>query len=175
MPPDVGGTGTITTTFGGAASAGDAGGRDITFNCVDPSWTKLYWGVSSAALPAAGLDASLHGLTYVVASATQMQWDAISPWTNPDTGVTAPNAQVRLIATITAGSATFALPPPGAPPSTNVLVKVVDPAGTCSSFTMKIEMFGNAGAGFVPLNTIKQSPSNRTRSSFTGAFYWVPG
>jgi hypothetical protein len=135
--------------------------------------------VSSAALPGAGLDAALHTLNYTVASATQMQWD-IPPsppptWTNPDTGSTLSGVQVRMVATITAGSATFAFPPPGAPPSTNVLVKVVDPAGTCSSFQMKIEFFGNIGSGFVPINTIKQSPTNRTRSSFTGAFYWVPG
>jgi hypothetical protein len=175
LPPNVGGTGTLTTSFSGASSAGDAGGRSITFNCVDPTWTKLYWGVSSNALPGAGLDGTLHSLTYVVASSTQMQWDAVTDWTNPDTGVTANNAQVRMIATITAGSATFAFPPPGAPASTHVLVKVVDPAGTCSSFTMQIEFLGNAGAGFVPINTIKQGGSLLTNSSFTGAFYWVPG
>ena len=113
-------------------------------------------------------------MTYTVANTMIMQWDVISPWTNPDTGVTAPNAQIRMLATITAGGVSFTLPPPGAPAGLNAVVNVA-PAGTCSTFTMKIEFLGNVGSGFVPINTIEQGAASQTRSSFTGAFYWVPG
>jgi hypothetical protein len=55
-------------------------------------------------------------------------------------------------------------------------VKVVDPAGTCSSFAVKVEFFADIptdGSGFIAINTVRNAGA--TRSSFTGAFYWVPG
>jgi hypothetical protein len=84
---------------------------------------------------------------------------------------------IRMIATITAGSVSFVSPPTGAPGSIGAAVKVVDPAGTCSTFSVKVEFFADiptdAPTGFIPINTVESSGA--TTSSFTGAFYFVPG
>jgi hypothetical protein len=81
-----------------------------------------------------------------------------------------------MIVTVTAGGLSFVTPPTGVSATIGRAVKVVDPAGTCSSFAMKVEFFADIptdGSGYIPLNTVRSSSA--TRSSFTGAFYFVPG
>jgi hypothetical protein len=176
LPPDVGGTGTITYTFSGA-SAGDAGGQSVIFTCVDTTWTKLYWGTSSIALPAAGLDSSLHTMSFTSFTSSAMQWDGTTSWTNPDTGTPYASVPTRMTATITAGGLSFVSPPTGAPGGLGATVKVVDPAGTCSGFTVKVEFFADIptdAMGFIPINTVRTAAGS-AMSSFTGAFYFVPG
>ena len=105
-----------------------------------------------------------------------LQWDGTTSWTNPDTGLTHTGVPIRMTATVTAGGLSFVSPPTGAPGGLGATVKVVDPAGTCSTFTVKVEFFADIptdGSGFIPINTVRSSGA--TRSSFTGAFYWVPG
>ena len=173
-PPNVGGTGTITFGVSGA-SAGDLDGQSVTFTCVDTTWTKLYWG-SSSALPAAGLDGFLHTMTFTSFSSTVMFWAGTTNWKDPNTGIDHSGVPTKMTATITAGGLSFVSPPTGTPGGIGATVKVVDPAGSCSTFTVKVEFFADIptdGSGFIPINTVQQGSG--TKSSFTGAFYWVPG
>ena len=106
-----------------------------------------------------------------------MQWDGATSWTDPDAGTNFTNVPVRMTATITAGSVSFVSPPTGAPAGIGAAVKVVDPAGTCSSFTVKVEFFADIptdSSGFIPINTVRTGAGSAV-SSFTGAFYFVPG
>ena len=174
LPPNVDGTGTITFGVSGA-SAGDIDGQSVTFTCVDTTWTKLYWGSSSGALPAAGLDGFLHTMTFTTFSSTVMWWAGTTDWKDPNTGIVHTGVPTLMTATITAGGLSFVSPPTGAPGGIGATVKVVDPAGSCSTFTVKVEFFADIptdGSAFIPLNTV---PGPGLRSSFSGAFYWVPG
>jgi hypothetical protein len=106
-----------------------------------------------------------------------MQWDGTTSWTNPDTGTLHTGVPVRMTATITAGGLSFVSPPTGAPGGIGATVKVVDPAGTCSGYTVKVEFFADIptdGSGFIPINTVRTAGGSAV-SSFTGAFYFVPG
>src|SRR5262249_15321313 len=150
-----------------------------TYTCVDTTWTKLYWGSSSGAGPGAGLDSTLHALSFNsgASTSTVMQWDGTTSWTNPDTGLTSTGVPVQMKVTVVSGSVSFVTPPTGIPASIGRALKVVDPAGTCSSFQVKVEFFADiptdAPTGFIPINTVRNA-GGATRSSFTGAFYYVP-
>jgi hypothetical protein len=132
-------------------------------------------------LPTAALDSTPDALTFTSFTSSSMQWNGTTTWTNPDTGTVHTGVPVRMIATITAGGLIFVSPPAGAPASVGALVRVVDPAAggpsTCSTFTVNVAFFADIptdGAGnFIAINTVKTAGA--TRSSFTGAFYWVPG
>jgi hypothetical protein len=82
-----------------------------------------------------------------------------------------------MIATITAGGVPFVSPPTGAPAGLGATVRVVDPAGTCTGFTVRVEFFADIptdASGFIPINTVRTAGGTAV-SSFTGAFYFVPG
>lgn len=49
----------------------------------DTTWSELYWGPSSAALPTAGLDGSPHALTFSGIAGTTATWAGTTDWTDP--------------------------------------------------------------------------------------------
>jgi hypothetical protein len=84
---------------------------------------------------------------------------------------------MRIVYTVTAGGVVFANPPPGTPAGTGALVNVA-PSGTCSTFSVKVEVLAQppGGGPYVAANTFKETalPVGKSVSSYTGAFYWVP-
>ena len=132
-------------------------------------------------MPMAALDATLDAMSFTSFTSSSMQWNGTTTWTNPDTGTVHTGVPTRMIVTVTAGGLIFVSPPPGAPASVGALVRVVDPAAggpaTCSTFTVNVAFFADiptdGPTGFIPINTVESM--GNARSSFTGAFYWVPG
>lgn len=172
-------------TYGtsGAPSPGDSGGTDFSFTGFSPgTWSRLYWGPSSAALPSAGLDGALHTLTFVGISGTEATWEGTSSWTNPGPGDPGPHVvPIQMRITISglgsdpwelATSVTGLDPGPGAGIGAAV-----------ANFPTAVDFGGNVqfladiptdALGFIPLNTVQQGTGGNTLSSFTGAFYSAP-
>jgi len=173
----------VTTVFGGAASAGDLGGRSVAFSSFSPSsWTSLYWGPSSSALPRAGLNGALTALAFSGISGTTATWQSNVTWTNPGPGAPGPHSvPVRMVITISGlGGTPWSLatsvsgldPGPGAG-----IGAVVANFPTAVNFTANVEFLADIptdGSGFIPLNTVPQGTGGNTLSSYTGAFYSVP-
>jgi hypothetical protein len=175
--------GTVTYMTSGAASPGDSGGTDACFSGFSPSsWTALYWGPDSTALPAAGLDGALHTLTFSGISGTTATWAGTSSWTNPGPGSAGPYnvpIEMRLTASslgatpwATSTSITGLDPGPG----TGIGAVVAD-FPTAVDFCVNVQFLADIptdSSGFIPLNTVRQGTGGNTMSSFTGAFYSVP-
>ena len=128
----------------------------------------------------ADLDGTLGTMTYTGASNSGpvfAQWDTTAgTWTDPDTGTTYPGiVPIRVVYTVTAGGVVFANPPPGTPAGTGALVNVA-PSGTCSTFSVKVEVLAQppGGGSYVPANNFEQLGVGKSVSSYTGAFYWAP-
>jgi hypothetical protein len=170
----------VTYTNSGAASAGDSGGRNMVFTGFSPgTWSRLYWGPSSAALPRAALDGSLDLLSFTGISATTATWQGNTSWTNPGPGAPGPHTvPVRMVITIsglgatpwvTSGSVPMLDPGPG----TGIGAVVVN-FPTAVNFTVNVQFLADIptdGSGYILLNTV---PGGSILSSFTGAFYANP-
>jgi hypothetical protein len=117
-------------------------------------------------------------MSFTSFNTTSMQWDGTTSWTNPDTGTLHTGVPIRTIVTITASNPAgmiFVSPPTGAPAGIGATVRVVDPAGSCTGFTMNVQTFADIptdASGYIPINTVRSSGT--TRSTFTPAFYFVP-
>jgi hypothetical protein len=172
-------------TYGttGAASPGDSGGTNANFSAFSPgTWSRLYWGPSSAALPSAGLDGALHTLSFTGFSGTTATWEGTSSWTNPGPGAAGPhNVPIRMVITISGlGSDPWELST-GVPmldpgPGTGIGAVVAN-FPTAVDFTANVQFLADIptdGSGFIALNTVRQGTGGNTMSSFTGAFYSAP-
>ena len=161
------------------ASAGNAGGATISFTSFTPttSWSELYWGPSSGALPSGGLDATQHALAFSGISGTTATWAGTTSWTNPTTGTTHTGVPIQMRVTITGlGATPWSLSTshpqldPGA--GTGIGAVISDAAGV--NFNANVQFLADIptdGAGnFIALNTV-QNGGGKTLSSFTSAFY----
>jgi hypothetical protein len=181
--PPVGGA--VSYSFSGDANA--AGGSDLSFFSFTPTtWTALYWGASSGSLPRAGLDGSLHALSFGGISGAGNSiatWQGMSPWTNPGDMIVY-DVPIQLTITITAPPSGIAWIDstgisgldPG--PGTGIGAVVdVAPAGTATDFTVKFEYTADIPTdvdGFIPLSTVPQIGGGLLVTSFSGAFYSKP-
>lgn len=160
-------------------SAGNAGGATINYTSLTPttSWSQLFWGPSSSALPKAGLDGSLHALAFNGINGTSASWLGTTSWTNPTTGITHTGVQIGVIVTITGlGASPWTLSntipqlDPGV--GTGIGAVVSDAAGTPFSANVQVlaDIPTDGSGNFIAVNTI-QNGGGKTVSSFTGGFY----
>ena len=161
-------------TFSGAGSSGAVGGRTNSYSSFDNSaFSALYWGADSTNLPAAGLDGAFHSMTFQSAAGTAATWSVVSPWYNPTTMAT---TSETILLTITIGGL-------GANPwidGTSVGLApsigwVVDNSSGLN-FTANLAFTVPTESGQA-INLLQQQPSCGgnpcTRTSFTGAFYYL--
>jgi hypothetical protein len=174
--------------FNFSGNAQNAGGADLSLFSFSPTtWTALYWGSwTGSSLPKAGLDGSLHGLSFVGISGggTIVTWQGNTPWTNPSdamvhivpirltiTLVTPPSGVVWVDSTTITGL------DPGAGTGIGAVVDVA-PAGTAQNFVVKFEYTADVPTdeptGFVPVGTIPTTGGSQVQASFSGAFYSQP-
>ena len=174
--------------FGFSGNAQNAGGADLSlFDFSPTTWTALYWGSSTgSSLPKAGLDGSLHALSFVGISGgdTVVTWQGTTPWTNPSdsmvhivpirltiTLVTPPSGVVWVDSTTITGL------DPGAGTGIGAVVDVA-PAGTAQNFVVKFEYTADVPTdgptGFIPVGTIPTTGGSQVQTSFSGAFYSQP-
>jgi hypothetical protein len=192
---------TTTTIFGGPAfppvggnvdynftgDANTAGGSQLSlFNFSPTSWTALYWGAASGDLPTAGLDGSLHSLSFggISGGNTIVTWQGTSPWTNPSdstvhvvpiqltiTLITPPSGVVWTDSTTISGL------DPGAGTGIGAVVNVA-PSGTAQNFTVQFEYKADIPTddptGFIPFSNVPQIGGGLTVESFDGGFYSQP-
>jgi hypothetical protein len=177
FPPD---GGTVGFSFSGAPSPGDPGGTTVSFTSFvpDTSWTQLYWGPSSGALPTAGLDGTPHSLTFSGISGTVATWAGTTSWTDPLDSTVYTGVPIELRVTITGLGATPWLvsttisgldPGPG-----TGIGAVADDSASALDFDANTQFVADIptdGSGnFIALNTV-QTAGGMTNSSFTGGFY----
>ena len=174
--------------FNFTGNAQDAGGSELSFFDFSPStWTALYWGSWTAPSgPAAGLDGSLHALSFAGISGgdTVATWDGFSPWTDPG-DMTVHIVPIRLtviLVTPPSGvvwvdSTTVPGLDPGAATGVGAVVDVA-PAGTAQDFTVQFHFTADIPTddptGFIPFSSVPQLGGGLTQSSFSGAFYSQP-
>ena len=147
-----------------------------TYSGFDTSaFSQLYWGASSAALPGAGLDGSLHGLTFSGVAGTTATWVGTTGWTDTRNGGNTfyANVPIALQVTVTGLGATPWLPA-GAVPGLAASVGAVIDDSAGLSFTRTLAWTATAAgyAANTPLSQIQVGPTpNLTVTSFTGGFY----
>jgi hypothetical protein len=177
FPPD---GGTVDYAFSGAPSPADAGGATVEFTNFTPdtTWSQLYWGPSSAALPTAGLDGSPHALTFDSISGTVATWVGTTDWTDPfdSTVYSGVPIEMRITCTglgatpwVTSTSISGLDPGPG-----TGIGAVVDDSASFLDFSATVEFLADIptdGSGnFIALNDVSNA-GGQTNSSYTGAFY----
>jgi len=171
----------VTATESGAANAGLAGGRNVAFTAfTKPTYTRLYWGPSSGALPRACLDGSLDALTSISSSGTGATWAGTTSWTNPDTGTLHTGVPIRMRITLSGGVTawTDAATVSGLSASVgrvaaNVTAGPAAPVNFTANVIFEADIPTDGGTGFIPINTIRVG-GGLSVSTFTGAFYCVP-
>jgi hypothetical protein len=168
----------VTSTPSGA-SAGNPGGAGVAFTGFAPttSWTELYWGPSSAALPGAGLDGSLHAMPFSGISGTTATWAGTTSWTNPSTGLTHTGVPIQMRITITGLGATpwvLSTSIPQLDPGVGTGIGAVVNNVALADFSFNTQFLADIptdGMGnFIAINSV-QNGGNQTRSSYTGGFY----
>jgi hypothetical protein len=152
----------------------------VTFTGFDPdtTWSQLYWGPASNALPTAGLDATPHALAFSGISGTTATWAGTTSWTNPTTSITHTGVPIELRITITGlGGTPWALSTgiPGLDPGPGTGIgAVVDDSTLQADFSANVQFLADIptdGSGnFIALNSV-QNGGGQTVSSFTGGFY----
>ena len=159
-------------SFGPGTSAGDPGGIDFNYSSfVGSSFSNLYWGVDSSALPAAGLDGTYNPMAFSGDSGTTATWDVTSVYTNPMTLVTSTDTIQLAIDVTGLGTTPWIMATSVGLPGTIGAV-VDDSAG--SNFTANIA-FTDVSQGGIAINQLLQpTSSDLTVSSFNGAFYYNP-
>jgi hypothetical protein len=172
--------GTVSFAFSGAPSPGDPGGTNVAFTSFDPdtTWSELYWGPSSAALPTAGLDGSPHALTFSGGGGTTAIWAGTSGWTDPMDSTFYPAVPIELRITISGLGPfpwTVSTSVPGLDPGPGTGIgAVVDNSASFLDFTANVQFLADLptdGSGnFIALNS---APGGMTNSSFSGGFYSV--
>jgi len=193
---------TTTTLFGGPAFppvggsadyafTGDAqtaaGSQLSLFNFAPSTWTALYWGSWSApSTPTAGLDGSLHALSFAGISGgdTIVTWQGTTPWTDPS-DMSLHIVPIRLTITLVSppsgvvwvDSTTIPGLDPGAGTGMGAAVDVA-PAGTAQGFTVKFQYSADVPTddptGFIPFANVPTTGGGQTQASFSGAFYSQP-
>jgi hypothetical protein len=158
-------------------SAGNVGGRNVTFTAFAPTttWSQLYWGPASNALPRASLNNSLVTLSFVSISGTMATWQGNSNWVNPDTGLShSVPIQMRVTITglgatpwVTSGSVSGLDPGPGT--GIGAVVNNISQV----DFTANVAFLADIptdGSGYIAINTVRNT-GGFTLTSFTGGFY----
>jgi hypothetical protein len=176
FPPD---GGTVSFSFSGT-SAANPGGLTVSFTDFTPdsTWSDLYWGPASNALPTAGLDGTAHSLTFSGISGTTATWAGTTSWTDPNTSTLYTGVPLEVRITITGlGATPWVLstsvdgldPGPGAGTGA-----VVDDTTSQSDFSANTQFLADIptdGTGnFIALNDV-MTTGGMTNSSFTGGFY----
>ena len=167
--------GTNFTDSGG--NAGDAGGTTFNFSGFDPSqFSALYWGADDSQTPSdaigAGLDGTLHPMTFSNASGTTAYWDTTSASTNPTTLVT--STQTIWLAIDVTGLGASPWVDAG---SLGLSSWIGDVANNSSGapFSANLQFTVGASPGGTPIDNLQQpaNSSNLTQTSFYGAFYYA--
>jgi len=147
--------------------AGDAGGVNWSYSGFNTgAFTQLYWGPSSGDAVQAGLDGSLHNLTFAgYNSSTQAEWSA-SPLSD---GFGNPHS-VEFLLTIESGPVSF-VDPTSVGLSSSLGALINDSSG--ASYTVNLQFLAD---GITPINALEQPPGgDLTVLSFNGGFYYAPG
>lgn len=168
----------MSLAFGGQPSAGDNGGRSFIFTSFVPttSWSKLYWGPSSAALPTAALDGTADPLTFTGIAGQVATWQGTTSWTNPDTGGTSTGVPIRVRVTVTGLGGTpwvLSTSVAGLDPGIGTGIGAVVNNISLSNFTALVQFEADlppTDGTFVAINPIRNG-AGKTLSSFTGGFY----
>lgn len=171
----------MTATESGAANAGLAGGRNVAFTAfTKPTYTRLYYGPSSAALPRACLDGTLDNLTSITSSGTEAIWAGTTSWTNPDTGTLHTGVPIRMRVNLSGGitSWTNVSSVPDLPSSIGRVATIVSsgpaaPVNFTANVIFEADIPTDGGTGFIPINTIRVG-GGLSVSTFTDVFYCVP-
>jgi len=172
----------VTATESGAANAGLPGGRNVAFTAfTKPTYTRLYWGPSSSALPRAALDGTLDSLTTISSSGTQAIWEGLTSWTNPDTGtVYSGTVPIRMRINLSGGvtSWTLASSVTGMPVSVgrvaaNVTAGPSAPVNFTANVIFEADLPTDAIGVWTPINNVRVG-GGLSVSTFTGAFYCAP-
>lgn len=158
---------------------GGVGGVDFSFTNFTPdtTWSELYWGPSSAALPTAGLDGLNNSLTFAGISGTTATWAGTTDWFDTGTATNYNNVPIELRITITGlGSDPWVLSTsvPGLDPGPGTGIgAVADNSTSFVDMTINSQFLADIptdGPGFIALNSVPNG-GGLTVSSFTGAFY----
>lgn len=161
-------------TYSPSGAAGGPGGQNRSYTAFDNSaFSALYWGASSAGLPAAGLDGLFHTMTFQSAAGTAATWSVVSPWYNPTTMLTT-NQTILLTITIAGLGAN--------PWIDGTSVGLAPSIGWVVDNSSGLDFIANLAftvptQGGQAINLLQQQPSCGgnpcTRTSFTGAFYYL--
>ena len=148
----------------------NAGGGDLSLFSFSPTtWTALYWGSWTApSNPMAGLDGSLHALSFVAMGDQRVH---LVPIQLTVTLVTPPTGVEWVDSTTVSGL------DPGAGTGIGAVVNVA-PSGTAQDFTVKLEFKADIPTddptGFIALGSVPTNGGGLTVTSFNGAFYSQP-
>jgi len=157
----------------GSGLAGNAGGRTVSYSGFNVTGLSNLWqGLDLAFPPGAGLDGSLHSLSFGGVSGATATWSGSTSWTNPTTLATG-TFPIKLDISLVSGPPTWTtLPLAG---YTFPAIGAVLDNSTGANYAINILFSANVGSGFVPINTIPQlsSPAALTQSSFSLGFYSV--
>ena len=148
-------------------SAGDAGGVTWTFSNWDSSqFESLFFGLGVSA----SLDGSPDDLAFTSSAGGVATWDGLTDY--PFGSMS--NVPTRFSATLVSGYGGWSTPDPSITAIFPPIGEVVD-ATAGSDFSVRLEFFANAGAGYVPINTINQAPSppDQTTTDVTAGWFEV--
>jgi hypothetical protein len=160
-------------TYSGSGNQGAPGGRTWSYSALNPAaYTDLYWGLNNSIAFGAGLDGSLHALTYNsgLSDTDTAVFTGTSFWTDvdPTGGFNSRNVSLRFQIDLT--GATFVTAASlGLNPTLGVLADI---NGT--SFTAQLQFLALADHGWEAINSVQQGASGLTQTSFSGGFYSTP-
>ena len=167
-------------SFSPSGNAGDAGGLDASYTGFDNSYfDSLYWGPQWGTDPGprAGLDGTLHTLSFDSISGTTAIWQGTTSYTSPggpgpascgscdirlEIDVSGLGANPWLLEASVFGLTALA---PG------IGAVVANPTGL--DFTANLQFLVDLGSGFVAINDVPNG-GGQTVSSVSGAFYYTP-
>jgi hypothetical protein len=167
--------GGVTFSTSGAASAGDAGGKNFIFSGFNSSaYSDLYWGLSSPTSAAAGFDGSVSNFTFDQVLGSTAIWKATSNWFDPANS-TNYNVTVNMDITLNGGAFWVTAGSLGLDPNLGVLANLsFVPSGPFfNTFNIKFVGQGPPGSG-LGSNTALNSFEGQTNSSFNSGFYYDP-
>jgi hypothetical protein len=167
-------------SFSLSGNAGNAGGSNGSYSAFDASYfDTLFWGPQWGTDPGprAGLDGTLHTLSFLSASGTTAIWQGTTSYTSP--GGPGPascgSCNIRLEIDISGlGANPWALEA-----SVLGLTSLAPGIGAVVSnpngldFTANFQFLADLGSGFVAINDVPNG-GGLTVSSLSGAFYYTP-
>ena len=140
------------------------------------AFVDLYFGLDQTTYrpTGAGLDGSIHAMSFVSAVGQTATWSVISPYVSPGGTGDPPSGnypiELRVTANGLGANPWFDPTTVGLPASLGAIVD--NSAGL--NFDIDLEFVADMGSGFVPLNSVPGSGGHTTLSVAEGFFYTVP-